>query len=491
MMTSKEMEARSGVARANIRYYEAEGLLHPNRAENGYRDYSEADLVVLEKIKLLRRLGVTIEELKALTSGGAALSAVLDRRLAELGGERETLGRVEQVCGDLRTAGETFSALEPGKYLEALDAPALPSEDREAWWSQTRPAPLPESDALPICTSIPRRFFARAFDELLVMMLLMAAMDLTGHNPALASGTLLGLAAQGLLLFAEPLLLHLSGTTPGKALLGLRLTGPHGQKLTYGEAFTRHLLLLWYGLGLGIPIWNLVRLYQCVKRCVEGEPQPWDEEIAYTAAEFRLRRGAGYLLAACGVLLAAETVNSYAQLPPNRGDLTVAEFAENFNRQAAYMGMEFTGQQLNEHGDWEDKPFDGTAYANFSVWDAANLPFTYTVEDGRVTAVTISGEAGNVDGWLDLPVEQAVTSVTALLWAGEETPFWSFARKGQAEALSAADWENCFLKLPGGSVTSHVEMEGYVLSDSLHIAVPEDDSGQKHLAVSITVALDD
>ena len=27
LMTSKEMEARSGVARANIRYYEAEGLL--------------------------------------------------------------------------------------------------------------------------------------------------------------------------------------------------------------------------------------------------------------------------------------------------------------------------------------------------------------------------------------------------------------------------------------------------------------------------------
>lgn len=53
-MTSKEMEARSGVPRANIRYYEAEGLLTPQRAKNGYRDYSEADLAVLEKIKLLR-----------------------------------------------------------------------------------------------------------------------------------------------------------------------------------------------------------------------------------------------------------------------------------------------------------------------------------------------------------------------------------------------------------------------------------------------------
>ena len=40
-MTSKEMEARSGVPRANIRYYEAEGLLAPARSGNGYRDYSE------------------------------------------------------------------------------------------------------------------------------------------------------------------------------------------------------------------------------------------------------------------------------------------------------------------------------------------------------------------------------------------------------------------------------------------------------------------
>ena len=46
-MTSKEMEARSGVARANIRYYEAEGLLHPDRAKNGYRDYSGKNGVFL------------------------------------------------------------------------------------------------------------------------------------------------------------------------------------------------------------------------------------------------------------------------------------------------------------------------------------------------------------------------------------------------------------------------------------------------------------
>ena len=31
-MTIKEMEALSGMTRANIRFYESEGLLHPTRA---------------------------------------------------------------------------------------------------------------------------------------------------------------------------------------------------------------------------------------------------------------------------------------------------------------------------------------------------------------------------------------------------------------------------------------------------------------------------
>ena len=113
-MTSKEMEARSGVPRANIRYYESEGLLTPARAGNGYRDYSEADLAVLEKIKLLRRLGVPMEELKELRRGSRSLPEALDRRLAELDGERGTLERVEQVCGELRRSGESFETLDPG-----------------------------------------------------------------------------------------------------------------------------------------------------------------------------------------------------------------------------------------------------------------------------------------------------------------------------------------------------------------------------------------
>ena len=38
-MTIKEMEEHSGMVRANIRYYEAEGLLTLVRASNGFWDW--------------------------------------------------------------------------------------------------------------------------------------------------------------------------------------------------------------------------------------------------------------------------------------------------------------------------------------------------------------------------------------------------------------------------------------------------------------------
>ena len=231
-MTSKEMEARSGVPRANIRYYEAEGLLCPARAKNGYRNYSEADLAALEKIKLLRRLGVPMEELKAVQGGSRSLSEALDSRLASLAGERGTLERVERVCGELRRSGETFETLDPGTYLSVLDAPALPPAGGEVWW-KAPPAPaLPEADTLPVYTGLTRRLLARLFDEYGLLCLLLAVIALTGHNPSLASGLALQIAVQVIWLFLEPLLLRLFGTTPGKALLGLRITGRDGERLT-------------------------------------------------------------------------------------------------------------------------------------------------------------------------------------------------------------------------------------------------------------------
>ena len=50
----------------NIRFYEEQGLLQIERAENGYREYHQKDVIRLQEIKLLRKIDISIEEMRAL-----------------------------------------------------------------------------------------------------------------------------------------------------------------------------------------------------------------------------------------------------------------------------------------------------------------------------------------------------------------------------------------------------------------------------------------
>ena len=69
-MKIKDVEKRVGITKANIRYYEKEGLLSPVRdQENNYREYSEGDVKRLEQIKVLRALGISIADIKELNTG--------------------------------------------------------------------------------------------------------------------------------------------------------------------------------------------------------------------------------------------------------------------------------------------------------------------------------------------------------------------------------------------------------------------------------------
>ena len=490
-MTSKEMEARSGVARANIRYYEAEGLLTPARMKNGYRDYSEEDLALLEKIKLLRRLGVSVQELKELRAGQAELSAVLDRRLAELQGERLSQQRVETVCGALRRSGETFSTLNAPKYLSDLDAPSLPPSQSGSWWAQTPAAPLPAADILPPAPGLIIRFFARLFDNFLATCLLFSFFALLGQNPSLQNTTLMGILLEVALLVVEPLLIHLLGATPGKALLGLRLAQPDGSRLSYGEAVTRHLRMLWHAMGFGIPILSLVQAVRCVLRAYREEPQPWDEEIAYTAKPFHSWRGVLLFLAGAAVLAGAEAVNSYATLPPNRGDLTVAEFAENYNRQARYLGAEGR-YELDEEGNWRPLPdAAGNLVMPATDWQRSS-PFRYTVEDGRLTAVSLTVSYRNQEGLAALPVDTWIVAATAFVWAREDAPFLAPARQDLLEDL-ANRWPQDGSWWEAGVILDfQIEQEHFeVFSSDMGLIFPEDGAAENFFSCTFTMSLEE
>ena len=151
-MTIKEIEALSGMSRANIRYYETEGFLSPERRENGYRDYSEEDLETLKRIKLLRLLGVSLADIKAAKDGFLPLEELMTRRLAGIAEERTALSQSEAVCRELREAQVRYQDLEAQRNLDELSRRPGGAPD------------LPREDAEPKVTSPIRRFLAGGMD---------------------------------------------------------------------------------------------------------------------------------------------------------------------------------------------------------------------------------------------------------------------------------------------------------------------------------------
>lgn len=53
-----ELSRRTGVHERLLRYYEAQGLLHPERRPSGYREYAESDVQAVRRIRSLLAAGL-------------------------------------------------------------------------------------------------------------------------------------------------------------------------------------------------------------------------------------------------------------------------------------------------------------------------------------------------------------------------------------------------------------------------------------------------
>ena len=119
-MKIQQVEELVGISKKNIRFYEEQGLLSPGRAENGYREYGREDVLRLKEIKLLRKLAVPIEDIRAVLKGEGSLEICLTRQLREYDRQRESLSAMEGMTRGLLGR--------PGLTLEGLDAEACLEE---------------------------------------------------------------------------------------------------------------------------------------------------------------------------------------------------------------------------------------------------------------------------------------------------------------------------------------------------------------------------
>lgn len=118
-MNISEAADTSGVSAKMIRYYEGIGLLVPAaRRENGYRDYGDDDVSILQFIRRTRDLGFSLDEVAALLALwrdrkrssrevkrlAAAHIEDLERRMKEMRAVLRTLREFAHSChGDDRS----------------------------------------------------------------------------------------------------------------------------------------------------------------------------------------------------------------------------------------------------------------------------------------------------------------------------------------------------------------------------------------------------
>lgn len=102
-MKINQVELLVGITKKNIRFYEEQGLLSPGRnRENGYRDYNEEDVKKLEQIKLFRKLGLPLEEIRMMQAGRSTVADSMKRHLVTLKREQENVEHSMKLCEMLR-----------------------------------------------------------------------------------------------------------------------------------------------------------------------------------------------------------------------------------------------------------------------------------------------------------------------------------------------------------------------------------------------------
>ena len=77
-MNTKTVCEKLSVTPKMLRVYEEHGLIKPKRLENNYRDYSVENLVQIETIAILRRLGFSVNEIKSILAFDRTNNEYLD-----------------------------------------------------------------------------------------------------------------------------------------------------------------------------------------------------------------------------------------------------------------------------------------------------------------------------------------------------------------------------------------------------------------------------
>ena len=121
-MKINQVEELTGITKKNIRFYEEQNLISPQRnPANGYREYSMEDVKQLSRIKLLRKLGIPIDSIRKMETGELQLDDCLFKKVHELKESVQSAQMMQTVCQELLDQTTVFEKIDTDLYLAKIE----------------------------------------------------------------------------------------------------------------------------------------------------------------------------------------------------------------------------------------------------------------------------------------------------------------------------------------------------------------------------------
>ena len=91
------------------------------RADNGYREYHMQDVRRLQQIRLLRKLSVPLEDIRALFAGTLRLDTCLSRQTMQYERQKRDLDQMTKFCEMLMQENASLESLDAELCLERME----------------------------------------------------------------------------------------------------------------------------------------------------------------------------------------------------------------------------------------------------------------------------------------------------------------------------------------------------------------------------------
>lgn len=178
------------------------------------------------------------------------------------------------------------------------------------------------------------------------------------------------------------------------------------------------------------------------------------------------------------------TATSAQQIPPNRGDLTVAEFVENYTYYAELFDINFGNHYLDENGKWAEKDFDGTIYIDY---DNTEMPaYNYKTEHGYVTGVSFEVELKNNQVWFNSYDAQMILLSLSFAGAQDEMGLFSKAPSRIIKQITGNGFHDFNFTEAGIALICNTEYSGYIEAES-NFLFPEENVAETYFSLDFSM----